>query len=313
MAACVCVKTFTMTTVAPPPNPSLVAIILVVQARSGPRFVYHYPPSPPSKAASDISEDGLWSYATSSDSDVETASASDEDVFSDGHGKGGTKARRANVNDEEDQDSSSPGADDPRRGGGRAPWDRLLGLDASALERLLMPSDRSWHKRRFEVGLNELAFVGWPVFIREDGTWRKKRRKEKRSSNEAKAATVSEGMKDLSNAKVDARDEVERPEPADMVARTSTDMETAGAEESREMTVFNVVFVLNPPVLEYGLRVKEMYDHVIKKLSKALKWEQGRANYVWQQSEIILKAKAEARRKSMSSISSTTFGILKIT
>lgn len=302
-----------MTTVAPPPNPSLVAIILVVQARSGPRFVYHYPPSPPSKPASDISEDGLWSQMNSSDSDEETTSTSDEDVFSDAHGKGSTKANRANVTDEEDEDSSSLGADVQRHGGWRVPWERLLGLDANALERLLMPSDRSWHKRRFEVGFNELAFVGWPVFIREDGSWRKKRRKGKGSCNQAKAATVNEGMHDLVKAASDGRNEVKHLEQADIVPRTSTEVETADKEESREMTVFNVVFVLNPPVLEYGLRVKEMYDHVIKKLAKALKWEQARANYVWQQSEIILQAKAEARHKSMSPISSRTFGILRPT
>jgi nitrogen permease regulator 3-like protein len=290
-----------MTTVAPP-NPSLVAIILVIQARSGPRLVYHYPPSPSPRVASNLSEDRLPSYAKSSDSDDQTTSTSDEDVSSNGYAKGNTKSKRANITDEEDEDSSTPGADEQRHGGWRVPWEHLLGLDAGALERLLMPSDRSWHKRRFEVGFNELVFVGWPVFIREDGSWRKKRRKGKGSGNKAKAATVDEGIENWPKAEVNAQEELEHLEQADIVPSAST--------ESREMTVFNVVFVLNPPILEYSLRVKEMYDHVVKKLARALKWEQDRANYVWQQSEIILKAKAEARHKSWFPISSEPLGDL---
>ena len=299
-----------MATVDPPPKPSLVAIILVVQARSGPRFVYHYPPSPLSKPALSLSENGPRPHEESSDSDNVISSTSDEDVFSEGYGTSNSKAKRANVTDEEDEDSSSPGRDDQKHGGWQVPWEYLLGLDANALERLLMPTDRSWHKRRFEVGFNELVFVGWPVFIREDGTWRKRRRKGKASSNTAKAGAVNEGIEDRPKVDYHGLDAVEHLEQNTIPPSLSTDAETAKRVESREMTVFNLVFVLNPPILEYSLRVKEMYDHVIKKLAGALKWEQDRANYVWQQSEMILKAKADARHKSSPPVSFGFFGIL---
>ena len=286
-----------MTVVAPPPNPCLVAIILVVRSRSGPRFVYHYPPSPLSKSVLDGTKNKPSSYEDSSVSDDETTSTSDEDIVSDEYGRGTTKSNRANVTDEDDDDSSSPGKDNKQHGAWRAPWEHLLGLDASALEKLLMPSDRSWHKRRFEVGFNDLVFVGWPIFVREDGTWRRKRRKENVFSNRTEKAAVKQGHEMWPEGEHDTEDEVERQAQSDPAPSVITNLDSSPIDESREMTIFHVAFVLNPPILEYSLRVKEMYDHVIKKLGRALEWEQARTNYVWKQSEIILKAKAQALHK----------------
>jgi nitrogen permease regulator 3-like protein len=58
--------------------------------------------------------------------------------------------------------------------------------------------------------------------------------------------------------------------------------------------------VLDPPTLEYSLRLKEIYENVIKKFSKALKWEQARADYVWNEAQNILQIKEKAREKSES-------------
>lgn len=281
-----------MTIVARPPNPSLIAIILVVRARSGPRFVYHYPPSPLSKSALDRSEDGPLLNEEPRISSDETTSCSDEDILSDAGSRGRRKFKRAKITDEEDEDSSGPGTDD------RVPWEHLLGLDATALEKLLMPSDRSWHKRRFEVAFNELVFVGWPIFIRKDGTWRKKRWKEKVSGDKTHEVDVNLGLEVLPGGKHGSHTQVGHQLHMDPTHSVTTDAGAALGEEDQEMTIFNVVFVLNPPVLEYSLRVKEMYDHVVKKLGRRLKWAQARANYVWKQSEIILKAKAQARHRS---------------
>ena len=56
------------------------------------------------------------------------------------------------------------------------------------------------------------------------------------------------------------------------------------------LKMFHVVFVLDPPPLEYHLRTKEMYDHVIKKFSRALRWEQARSNYVSKEASAISSA-----------------------
>ena len=68
--------------------------------------------------------------------------------------------------------------------------------------------------------------------------------------------------------------------------------------------MFNMVFVLNPPILEYPLRTKEMYDHVVKKFGRALKWEQARLNYIWTESELIqsIESKHFSKRSPSSAL-----------
>ncbi|KAF7586064.1 Nitrogen permease regulator 3, partial [Aspergillus hancockii] len=74
-----------MSSIARPPDPCLVAIILIVRSRAGPRFVFHYPPNP-------LSENGLRpapkgrrpsraksSKSNESSSSSEAGSTSDED------------------------------------------------------------------------------------------------------------------------------------------------------------------------------------------------------------------------------------------
>jgi hypothetical protein len=71
---------------------------------------------------------------------------------------------------------------------------------------------------------------------------------------------------------------------------------TSTTDKARDdMTMFNVVFVLNPPALEYQSRVKEMYDNVTRKYAKALKYEQARFQYVWKESKKILDIKQRAK------------------
>lgn len=225
-----------MSSIARPPDPCLVAIILIVRSRAGPRFVFHYPPNP-------LSENGLptphthkgrrisrsksgQGKNTDSSSSDSSSSTSDEDEEEPHHLAGSTTmsssltpARRMSsfgIDDHvsasaspvgesaahrpgslgsgrvlmrkrgpaSDVDDDSGAASDRQEDAGsggpyRPPWESLLGLPADVWEKLLSPS-RSWHKRRFEVGINDLAFVGWPVFVREDGTWRKQRRKKKK-------------------------------------------------------------------------------------------------------------------------------------
>ncbi len=74
---------------------------------------------------------------------------------------------------------------------------------------------------------------------------------------------------------------------------------TASEDDRRAMSMFNVVFVMKAPLLEHNLRVKEMFEHVLKKFAKALKYEQARSNWVWRQSEMILNMKDRARDQSM--------------
>ena len=68
--------------------------------------------------------------------------------------------------------------------GGDHDWDTVMGFKTDALEKMLSPS-REYNKRRFELGVESIVFVGAPMFVREDGSWKKlKRRKKQRPNGE---------------------------------------------------------------------------------------------------------------------------------
>ena len=291
-----------MPPIVPPPNPSLVAIILVVTSREGSRFVFHYPEDPKSVAQQDRKKGRRNSYTdiVSSDSDDEDSGTSSEDEVASPRDPTSRRwqadsdslssaARRARHMPDDEEDSSSP----ERRGKDGSnwlpSWENFYGLRARALASLLSPNSRSWHKRRFEIGMNELCFLGWPVFVRDDGTWQKKKHKKTQQQQSVEDGESGQGeeqenqVSDQGESQFESTDRV--PGSGDLPEKTAN------------MTMFNVVFVLNPPVLEYSLRVREMYDHIVKKFSKALKWEQSKSNYVWKEAKTILKIKEKAREK----------------
>lgn len=306
-----------MSQIAAPPNPSLLAIILIVQSKDGSRFAFHYPPDPltiPAPASQQHNHGGSISVENdySSDSEEGTDSASDGEKQSTVRGRSKNRTlnseagslssgiRKARTTDEEEGDSSN--SDSPNQGAAwTAPWDSFLSLSTTSLEKLLSPSTRTWHKRRFEVGINELCFVGWPVFVRDDGTWQKRKKRSKARHDEMASSGASfgqepsdqhlpvtqneESLPDISGARPGASSNDSQPRSSSSPESAHTDM----------LTMFNVVFVMNPPVLEYSLRVREMYNNVTKKLGKALKWEQARVDYVWKEAQTILHLKEKAR------------------
>ncbi|OOG01111.1 hypothetical protein ASPCADRAFT_159702 [Aspergillus carbonarius ITEM 5010] len=361
-----------MSSIARPPDPCLVAIILIVRSRAGPRFVFHYPPNP-------LSENGLRgapkarrpsrtkskSNDSSSSEDSSSSSSSEEDetqppnstqnpshiagshpvagrrssnfgvddgtisgspggesqrAGSVGSGRGLLMMRKRGTNsDAEDDAGAASDRQEDEAGPYRPPWESLLGLPADVWEKLLSPS-RSWHKRRFEVGINDLAFVGWPVFVREDGTWRKQRRKKRKPRAHWEGGELGHNENPGDDAEDDAREgsaeliaaSTETLSPKQMAPYESqrasmqsvrsfrTLSEALDPDDKDCMTMFNVVFVLDPPLLEYSMRLREIYDNIIKKFSKALKWEQARTDYVWKEAQHISHIKEKAKEKRMS-------------
>jgi hypothetical protein len=356
-----------MSSIARPPDPCLVAIILIVRSRTGPRLVFHYPPNPLSENRLKITKGGRrisrarhrqGAKNTDSSSSDDSGFSSDEDEEekeshlgggsvlgrrasnfgldehasvsaspaglepqrpgSLGSGRGSSMRKRggASSDQEEDPGAASDRPDDGPGGSSRPPWESLLGLPGNVWEKLLSPS-RSWHKRRFEVGINDLALVGWPVFVREDGTWRKQKRKKKKQASaewdggelghneDVEGALGAE--KDMASSAVGASTApgVELPASSSDAKHTPSASKKVkppeGAvdpEDKDSMTMFNVVFVMDPPLLEYSMRVKEIYENIIKKFAKALKWEQARTDYVWKESQHILQVRRKARETS---------------
>lgn len=204
----------------------------------------------------------------------------DKDALRSASGKFGSTAslqqHRRSVNSEPDDASpEAHGEDVP------ASWESLFGLRTYVWEKLLSPAE-SFRKRKFEVGINDLAFVGWPVFVKPDGTWRSSRSKKKKNREHSDSQT--EGQSSMKSLPISG-----------LAEELHAMKEEKSSATKDDMTMFNVVFVLNPPALEYNLRLKDQYDNVVKKFGKGLKAEQARAGYVWEEVQIIMRIKERAR------------------
>jgi hypothetical protein len=343
-----------------PPASNLHSILLVTKSRSlGPRLVFHYPPLSPSAAALAGAKDPSWfrhdtSTASvgsgSSDSDWESSTATDDDNdieigsrTSGGRGSGRTITgasyrvrersklgtdvwnRQETIDEDDPDDEDGEGGNCSMRRGGDYDWDTVLGFKIDALEKMLAPS-KEFNKRRFELGVEGIVFVGAPMFIREDGLWKKlKRRKRKRSDKEK----LEDGdlVKNLTSTDEDEdaatpEEKPSKPKPEPFVypegfepgyghgslsggpsgapSEVGSDVRSnsTSLDNNPDMTMFNVVFVLNPPALEYQQRVKEMYDNVTRKYAKALKFEEARFQYVWKESKRIIDIKQRAKENN---------------
>ena len=192
-------------------------------------------------------------------------------------------------------------------------WEHLLGFPTSSLEKLLSPQ-RTFHKKRFEIGLEELVFLGYPIFAKEGGGWKKRRRKKKKKTQRKTGQDLSGSLagdeqREIATAVEDgvgSKDFERGDKGADEENRAAVDTDqhsdncsearsTSTADGDEEMTMFTIVFILDPPLLEYKVRVMDIYDNVVKKFAKALKYEQARSNYVWQESRKILEMKEKAK------------------
>lgn len=369
-----------------PPNPSLLALLLVINSRTGPRLVFHYPPEPSASSTpadlnahaswyaagttstetEDGSEESRSTSAWSSDSDAEGAYAGEEgtdwggsemgvgeESGSEGGSVEGSRASRSSRHrvtshaggstmDEEVEAGSegSAGAGKARREERvekgekegkekktvqtkEMPWETVLGFSAEGLGKMLSPP-RGFHKRRFEMGVEGLVFLGAPMFVGEDGTWKKRKRRRRdngggdageEDSNRVGTAVQAANDHDV-DADIDgglrmAREKFDLQhvpifEPGyghDLLYGASSPAESEAKSVSTtggdcDMNMFNVVFILNPPMLEYHLRVEEMYNNVVKKLAKTLKYEQAQSNYVWREAQAIMALKEKAKLNS---------------
>ncbi|MCJ1322109.1 Nitrogen permease regulator 3 [Xylographa vitiligo] len=300
-----------------PPNPSLVAIILMIKTRAGIHDVFHYPPNP----GHDKPHVKL-DYENSSEESVDSSeddgySSPEDDRPEDDHDA--TSTGNTNDVDIDESGSASPQKSDIH--GWRRPdvsRNGFLGLPVG-LQHFLCP-DAKAHKKRFEMSIDGRVFLGWPIYSREDGLWQRKKK-----SKVAKAPMIDVDVKSASTehtADVHARqssvqldedlgettsndtgiedhkipellsspDVHESYEQADEY-RQNKDTAALGLKEMLNM--FHVVFVMNPPPLEYQLRVEQMYDHVVKKFTRALKWEQSRSNFVLNEAQKIRTLEAK--------------------
>jgi hypothetical protein len=265
----------------------LIAIALVVRSGAGPRFVFHYPPhlmeQPSQREARfgtelDISddEDQDDEYGDSDESELEDVGFQlNQAVGKLNMGERINRKKTSHVDSLEGDDHyNGPNGEQV------VPWEHLGEFSATDLEMILTPS-RAFHKKKFELTLDPLYFVSYPMHVGEDGLWKKKRPKKGKKTKREGSGAVSEEGKSTEKSK---KDDPDRDQPVN----------SDDADESGGMTMFNVVFVLNLPKHDTDGHVL-IYEHVIKKFNKALKHAQAQDNFVWKQSEMILSMKEKAR------------------
>ena len=267
----------------------LIAIALVVRSGAGPRFVFHYPAHPSEHASQREARFGTELDISEEEDDDDDYGESDESELEDGGFQLGQAVGKLGMGDKFNRKKSHhvaalEGDDhyDAPNGEQMVPWEHLGEFSTTDLEMILTPS-RAFHKKKFELTLDPLYFVSYPMHIREDGLWKKKRpKKGKKTKKEGSGGPSDDGK------------------PAEKLKKEDSDKElpasSEDADDNGDMTMFNVVFVLNLPKHDADGRVL-IYEHVIKKFNKALKHAQAQDNFVWKESERILSMKEKAREE----------------
>lgn len=274
-----------------PTASGLIGVALVIRSRDGPRFVFHFPQHPSSQISQREVRFGTEIDLLEVDKSLTEEDGSDDSDFEDGgyhlhqtsadRELGGEDQRNRykashSRHDHSDEDHHF----DAPNGEQIVPWEHLGDFPTKDLESILTPS-RAFHKNRFELSLDHLNFVSYPMHIREDGLWKKKKpKRSKRAKNRGTEPEV--GDQDGS-----------KPKP--------TGPNSDEEDDSGGMTMFNVVFMLSTPKDEEDERINEIYEHVVETFNKALKYAQANSNYVWKEAEMILSMKEKAREESMPS------------
>ncbi|KAK5712878.1 Nitrogen permease regulator 3 [Elasticomyces elasticus] len=253
---------------------------------SGPKLVFHYPAVPTAGAAKHTSDED--------DSDI------------------GSEAERDDVNAEADVYPTK------QRGTENANAEKLLGYSIDSLEKLLSPGRWS-DKKKFEVCVDGITFVGHPVYAREDGEWSSKpqARREHDLSNKNDQEILSgvtsfeRDPSDTANITVTApgspsrvpEDYTHVPDSLDSQQMLSlgTSMDstsTASGVPTEQMAMFHVVFVVRGNQQTYA---PEIHEHIAKPLSRALHHCQKRHDYVVVQSRKMIALRAKAKQNGTDS------------
>jgi hypothetical protein len=304
------------------PNSCLIGILLVTRSSVGPTLTFHYPPRP--RLDSQLSR-ATRSPVEPNSSSSSSSSGDEDDAEENSHSNGVSDTSKREKRGEEVK-KKQEGAD------------TVLGFRQDFLAGMLAPKAQG----RFEMSVDDVVFLGAPVHVRPDGSWRKRKKRRRKSfvegEEEAEAAEAQAEAETEAEAEAEVEAEV-RTEAEVRAEAEAAEEEAVGDKESEEpshvptpmeehhpeereggndeqndgdderdddgdtakdsgtMNMFHVVFVLNPPELEYHFRTSEMFDYVVKRFSRALKYEQARDGYVWRETEKISRLKEQAAQK----------------
>ncbi|KAK0633384.1 nitrogen permease regulator of amino acid transport activity 3-domain-containing protein [Immersiella caudata] len=275
--------------VLPSPSNFLGVALVINRSRDGPRFVFHYPPQvaagPPKtgRGADDIEDDD--------DSLLTRRAGFEASASSKPHA---AELAQWNHDDHLVTDSGTQ----------LVPWEHVAGFPTKDLENILTPA-RSYHKRLFQVSLDPLYCVSYPIYVPENGIWRRRKKPQRQdtgtSMKDEDGATAADTDAAAGGADKTASD-ADQLEGRDPAGKPSSKEDAEDKKSS--MTMFNLVFFLQPKEHEVRDLVDVMFVHIIKKINKAYKYCQQRSDFVWKESKRILALKDKGRedKRKMSSL-----------
>ena len=285
----------------------LVAVLLLTRSRPGPKLIFHYPPDPLS--ASQYNESNGFGNGSEDESDEDAISTNLSSALQ-------SKFRKASDQSKPDASTRQKANDDPKLDDG------LLGYSEDSLEKLLSPGCWS-DRKKFEVCLNGLTFVGYPLHADHDGSWARKHTHAEAAAPKEEGGRAMDLPIALSNRVEESQGDAQTPsgitiaEPK-MSARTVNDFthvpesldshggpslatsmnsaSTTSATNPEPLTSFHVVYVLSiSRSSKYNLEISELYDHIAKPLSKALRYCQKETSYLGVESKRLQAMKLKAK------------------
>ncbi|TID28529.1 hypothetical protein CANINC_002402 [Pichia inconspicua] len=178
---------------------------------------------------------------------------------------------------------------------------KLFSFDIDFISDLATPP-KTLCNTRFEITVEDMVFLGLPIHVNEDGSWRvSKKSKRVRSksvstAHQSRKQSVTEGDTKSPLSKDENRSDVNEETYSD-VEHKIEDVKAYEGDQNHENTMFqfNMLFVMNPPVVEYNHRIDEMFHYIISRISLLLRYEQQKNNYVWKESQNILKLREELK------------------
>ncbi|KAK0730624.1 nitrogen permease regulator of amino acid transport activity 3-domain-containing protein [Lasiosphaeris hirsuta] len=281
--------------VLPSPSNFLGVALVINRSRDGPRFVFHYPQLVPAPGLSGTRPE--CGKDADDDNDLLLTRPSRLDGFETSAPSAPHPANLAQWNHDDHLVTES--------GTQIVPWEHVAGFPTKDLENILTPA-RAYHKRLFQVSLDPLYCVSYPIYVPENGVWRKKKRQQRKDAGAAARRDdegVAPGDTDSANRSGEkgvSEDQSEGRDPAKGTAKTADEAE----DKKSSMTMFNLVFFLKPKKHEVKDLVDVMFVHIIKKINKAYKYCQQRSDFVWKESKKILALKDKGRedKRNMSAL-----------
>lgn len=248
----------------------LAVALIINRSRDGPAFVFHYPPDvqPVTNRPEQPAE------STGDDEDILLERLSQPISRDITAPDGGSKHRY-----HDDHLTTEAASQD-------VPWERVAGFPTRDLASILTPA-RSYHKKLFQLSLDPVHCISYPIHVPENGKWKRNKK-----SNKSKAPRPSDDNV--------APHETEPSTPSvvissDGIKDKDAKKDDADEEKRSSMTMFNLVFILNPKKSEDKELVDSLYHNVVKKVNKAYKYSQQHCEFVWKESKRILLAKDRAR------------------